>query len=288
MTKVSVIIPVYNTEKYLERCLDSLILQTLRDIEIICVNDGSTDGSLEILTDYSEKDDRIIIINQVNSGMSVARNVGIDNAKGEYIGFVDSDDFVEYGFYEKLYNSAKEEGADIACASIVRENEQKKKVLIEYNSKIVCEDVKSKFENAKLPSCCFVWNKIYRRESLLNSGVKFPIGMIYEDMVFTPNVLIEMDKMVTVPDVFYHYWKSRKSAIKIDTDKSRANKLEAKKYLLEVCRKNNICLTAKDSLERKTDYSFLGIKLFKVYEYRTFKEYYLFGLIPFMTIKEYV
>lgn len=94
MTKVSIIVPVYNVEKYLKRCLDSLVNQTLKDIEIICVNDGSTDGSLAILDEYVRNDDRIVVINQENSGQSVARNRGIDVAKGEYIGFVDSDDWV--------------------------------------------------------------------------------------------------------------------------------------------------------------------------------------------------
>ena len=102
MTKISVIIPVYNSEKFLKKCLDSIINQTLNDIEIICIDDGSTDKSLRILNNFADKDNRITIINQKNSGPSAARNKGIENAKGEYIGFVDSDDWIDLDFYEKL------------------------------------------------------------------------------------------------------------------------------------------------------------------------------------------
>lgn len=100
MAKISIIVPVYNTEKFLEKCLNSLINQTLKDIEIICINDGSTDKSLQILEKFANKDKRIQIINQTNSGLSVARNIGIKKAKGEYIGFVDSDDWVDLNFFE--------------------------------------------------------------------------------------------------------------------------------------------------------------------------------------------
>ena len=112
--KISIIVPVYNVEKYLERCLDSLINQTLKDIEIICINDGSTDNSSEILKEYAKKDSRIIIINQNNQGISVARNNGMNKAKGKYIGFVDSDDWVDLDFFEKLYKAAEKHNAQIA------------------------------------------------------------------------------------------------------------------------------------------------------------------------------
>ena len=113
--KVSVIVPVYNTEQYLKRCLDSICFQTLKDIEIICINDASTDDSLHILKEYALLDNRIKIVNfEQNQEVSHARNTGIEMARGEYIGFVDSDDTIESYCYEKLYNSAKESDADIA------------------------------------------------------------------------------------------------------------------------------------------------------------------------------
>ena len=108
MSKVSVVIPVYNVEKYLRECLDSVVNQTLKDIEIICVNDGSTDSSLDILTEYASKDNRIKIIDKKNTGYGHSMNVGIDNATGEYLGIVEPDDYIELDMYETLYNKAKE------------------------------------------------------------------------------------------------------------------------------------------------------------------------------------
>ncbi|MBL0052071.1 MAG: glycosyltransferase family 2 protein [Bacteroidetes bacterium] len=105
--KVSVIIPVYNTELYLNKCLDSVINQTLKEIEIICINDGSKDSSLDILKAYAKKDDRIIIIDKKNGGQGLARNIAIKKATGEYLGFVDSDDWIAHDMFEKMYSSAK-------------------------------------------------------------------------------------------------------------------------------------------------------------------------------------
>lgn len=118
--KVSVIVPVYNVEKYLEKCLETLISQTLKDIEIICINDGSKDSSLNILKKYALNDERIKIIDKHNEGLSAARNDGLNAATGEYIGYVDSDDWVDLNFYEKLYNAAKKYNAEAACANIIR------------------------------------------------------------------------------------------------------------------------------------------------------------------------
>ena len=108
MVKVSVIVPVYNVEKYLSNCLDTLVNQTLKDIEIIVVNDGATDSSPEIIEEYAAKYTNIIALNKPNGGLSDARNYGLPYAKGEYIGYVDSDDYVDYDMYERLYNKAKE------------------------------------------------------------------------------------------------------------------------------------------------------------------------------------
>ena len=107
MAIISIIVPVYNAEKYLSRCIDSILRQTFADFELILVNDGSSDKSKEICEKYLESDPRIKLINQENSGVSAARNTGLDNASGEYIGFVDSDDFIEKNMYEELYNILK-------------------------------------------------------------------------------------------------------------------------------------------------------------------------------------
>lgn len=120
MIKISVIIPVYNVEMYLEQCVNSVMNQTLDDIEIICVNDGSTDNSLHILKELATKDKRLKIINQENLGLSEARNRGIKEAIGKYISFIDSDDWIDVDFLEKLYSAAEENQADIAAAGIIK------------------------------------------------------------------------------------------------------------------------------------------------------------------------
>ena len=116
--KISIIVPCYNVEKYLPECLDSLLNQTFKYFEIICVNDGSNDSTLSILEKYSKKDSRIKIISQKNKGLSGARNTGIDAAKGDYIAFLDSDDWVDNNFYLKLYEAITKHNCDIAAATI--------------------------------------------------------------------------------------------------------------------------------------------------------------------------
>ena len=107
MPKISILVPIYNVEKYLRECLDSILNQTLKDIEIICINDGSTDSSLEILNEYSSKDSRVKIINKANSGYGASMNKGLEAASGEYIGIVESDDFIKTTMFEDLYNIAE-------------------------------------------------------------------------------------------------------------------------------------------------------------------------------------
>lgn len=113
MPKVSVIVPVYNVAKYLGRCLDSVLSQTFQDFEVICINDGSTDNSLEILHQYAQKDERVKIINQKNSGAGLSRNTGINMAQGDYLSFIDADDWIDKHFLEKVYHLAKVSKADI-------------------------------------------------------------------------------------------------------------------------------------------------------------------------------
>ena len=124
--KISIIIPIFNTEKYLKTCLNSVLNQTLKEIEIICINDGSTDNSLKIIEEYASKDKRIKFISQKNNGVSYARNKGLEIATGEFIGFVDSDDYASKNFFEKLYNSALKTNSDIACGEIVKIENNKK------------------------------------------------------------------------------------------------------------------------------------------------------------------
>ena len=195
--EVSVIVPVYNVEPYLRRCLDSLVNQTLEDIEIICINDCSPDNSLATLKEYAERDGRINIIDfEKNQGVSVARNTGIESAKGEYIGLVDPDDYVDLDFYEKLYKKAKETDADMVKASL-----KKKKVdwIKEYSHF-------ASIKKGKYYDVLYHWCYIYRVNFLKKYQINYPKGItLAEDTPFLVKSLFYSNKTEIVDNVFYHY-----------------------------------------------------------------------------------
>lgn len=286
MLKVSVIVPVYNVKKYLIRCLDSIIEQTLKDIEIICVDDGSDDGSELILKYYADKG-LIKVFSQQNLGVSAARNLGIKNASGDFISFVDADDYIEPEFLEQLYNTAIKYCADVACGSIIRENEKEKVELLAYNDICSAESVRDKFILAGIPQSNYVWNKIYKRQEILSNNLSFLEGTVYEDYLFTSQALEKLGRLVSVPNVSYHYFKHSESLIKNDSDKNRADKLAAHSTLVERCLKHNIYLE-KDVLMSKEEIFLFSLKLLKIYSYRASKIYYLFGLFPILKVRIYI
>lgn len=199
MIKVSVIIPVYNTEKYLRKCLDSVCSQTLKDIEIICVNDCSPDNSLDILREYAENDDRIKIIDFAeNKGAAAARNAGIDLARGEYLGFVDSDDFVDLDFYEKLYDKAVETDADIIKSNLVMENPNYCNVFGRYANLDATKLNKLNFNH--IPTA------IVKTEFINNHNIRFnEMLRNAEDCVFEVMMSFFANKIEIIEDVAYHY-----------------------------------------------------------------------------------
>lgn len=200
--KLSVIIPVYNTEKYLRKCLDSVCNQTLQDIEIICVNDTSTDNSLAILQEYAQTDHRIRIINfSQNKGAAVARNTAIDEAKGEYIGFVDSDDYIDLDFYEKLYERAKKDNAELVVARLQMENEYGVKQDIDFVDYFFMQVKKN-----KLSFYIFYTSGLYNANLLDRYSVRFSDGLVYgEDRLFPLQSSYYTNKLVLVDNTTYHY-----------------------------------------------------------------------------------
>lgn len=288
MPKVSVIIPIYNVEQYLRRCLDSIINQTLTDIEIICVNDGSTDNSPQILEEYAKADNRIKIINQVNSGVSEARNTGIKNASGEYIGWVDPDDYVDTDYFEKLYTAATENNADIACAGIIREGENYCKVFTKYDAIKTADTFKEKCKLVDAINHSYSCDKIYRFSRLKQENILFIKGRVYEDMPFVADVYEKLGRLVIVPGTIYHYWINQNSIVRDSSDNNRADKLLSKKYFVDKCKKYNVDIPEKKTLYCKREYYLLGIRILKVYEYKATKLYSLFGILPILKMKEYV
>lgn len=261
MAKVSIIVPVYNVEKYLRKCIDSLINQTLKDIEIICINDGSTDKSLEILKEYKNRDSRIILLNQENSGQSVARNRGIEIAKGEYLGFVDPDDWIDLDYYEKLYNAAISTNADIATAGIIRITGIKQKKFLQFNEETITENINLKFERCDVPEKSYIWNKIYKTQKLKEINLKFEEGRIFEDCIFTPQALFFLGKMVTVPNTYYYYLRRNNSTVKQRSQKANADSIYAHKKASEFIKEHNIDIS---SFEPKTyRFKIFGVTILK-------------------------
>lgn len=201
MPKVSIIVPIYNVEGYIEKCLETLINQTLEDIEIILVNDGSTDNSELIAKRFFEKyPEKIVYLEKENGGLSDARNYGIPYAKGEYIAFLDSDDYVEKNMYEEMYELAKRENSDMVQCNFYWEypDKNKRKIadLKEYSGKKEML-VKTRVE---------AWNKLIRREILIrNSEIRFPKGLRYEDVEFTYKLVPYVEKVSILNKPFIHY-----------------------------------------------------------------------------------
>lgn len=272
---VSVIVPVFNVEKYLSRCLNSLINQTLSNIEIICINDGSTDNSLNILNEYAQKDSRIIVINQENSGQSYSRNKGLDIAKGEFIGFVDSDDWVDLDFFENLYNSAKDNECDIAVAGIIRLHKWHKKCHLKINKLHVTRDVNEKFSLCDVPNLSYIWNKIYKKSVLDKYHFRFIEGMIYEDVILTPQLLYYMDSLVTVPKTNYYYWRRFNSTVTQKNEKAIKDAEKANKLAEQFIKEKNI------SIQKEETYRFkiFGFTVFKIRKQRNNIQYILFNII---------
>lgn len=204
MPKVSIIVPCYNVEPWLNRCLDSLIGQTLSDIEIICIEDKSTDDTLKILKQYVKKDKRIkLIVHSRNMGVASSRNDGLKESKGQYIGFVDPDDYVDTDFYEKLYNKAIETGADVVKGGVVIVDLQTGKKTIKNAS----------FKHISEFAGTF-WSAIYKRDFLEHNDISFNKSLVLgEDTLFLTSVCLKVKKIDFVTDTFYNYFYQRPGSL---------------------------------------------------------------------------
>ena len=222
--KVSIVIPVYNVEKYLRQCLDSVVNQTLRDIEIICVNDGSKDSSPDILREYAEKDNRIKIIDKANSGYGASMNRGFDLATGEYLGIIESDDYAELNMFESLYEVAKRDDLDVVKSGFFfyYSKPEERNVPSPIASPIMCNrifapvtDFKSPMEQAEFfnikPT---IWSAIYRKDFIRSNNIRFneTPGASYQDSSFNFKVWCCAKRVRLVEDCFLHYRQDNESS----------------------------------------------------------------------------
>ena len=211
MTKVSVIIPVYNVEKYLQRCFDSVVNQTLKDIEIILVNDGSTDSSGEMCDRLAKTDNRVKVIHKENGGLSDARNVGIEAAKGEFLSFIDSDDYVVPDMLEYLYTNAVSSGAQIATGTMRMVKNGQGKTNSDFVPAVFSPE--QALENALYGpvSSLSVCNKIFKKD--LFNDIKFLVGKTYEDAYIVPSLFLKTDKVFMSGKAVYNYVIDRVDSI---------------------------------------------------------------------------
>lgn len=205
---VSVIVPIYNVEKYLPKCLDSIIHQSYENLEIILVDDGSTDKCPLICDDYAKKDKRIKVIHKNNGGLSDARNVGLEIAKGEYCAFIDSDDYVDTDFIKTLINSAINSHSDIAvCAYYIDSGMNLTKQKATTEKEISFNNIQAMKDFFAQKSICGVmtWNKLYKRSLFTNNEITFPIGRIHEDNFTTYKLLYFAARVCYISDPLYYY-----------------------------------------------------------------------------------
>lgn len=246
--KVSVIIPVYNSDKYIKNTIKSIINQSLPDIEIICINDGSTDNSKSILDELSVLDNRIKVVHQENKGVSYTRNKGISIASGKYLGFVDSDDIIDTNMYETLYNKATEFDCDIVCSGLVEETLDgtilRKSIYKYHNDIIKNEDIKSKlveslnndFEILGGASMC---TKLYKKILLTNNSISIDESIsVGEDLCFNLNAFYHAKCVAGVSDIFYHYMNvNTNSIMRSNNEKTFIRFIEGRKFILETLNK---------------------------------------------------
>ena len=212
MPKISIIVPVYNVEKYLSKCLDSLITQTMKDIEIICVNDGSTDNSLSVLKDYAKKDSRIVIIDKANSGPGACRNIGIEKATGEFIQFVDSDDWIEPETCEVCYQKAIEHNVDMVSfnANTIFENSSWRRIYYNATEEKVInwKNISHLLFKSPFHSCHY----LIKSDFLKNNNMLYKTNIHYtEDVPFILNCWIKAQKVLLLPYFYYNYIQHDKS-----------------------------------------------------------------------------
>ena len=198
---ISIIVPIYRVEPFLARCIESILKQTYTNLEILLIDDGSQDRCDEICDEYAKKDGRIRVFHTENRGLSAARNLGLQEAKGEYIGFVDSDDWIESDMYEVLLNKMRATGTDICVCGYWSEGESSTKQFHYPDALYSGGETLTALIHGKLGS--YTWNKLYRRDMF--EGVSFPLGRYYEDVDTLCEVLSNSSSVVVLDTVKYHY-----------------------------------------------------------------------------------
>lgn len=268
--KISVIIPVYNVEKYLSQCLESVIYQTYKNLEIIIVNNGSTDNSFSICKKYAKNDKRIKLFNQENNGVSVARNFGITKATGDYIHFMDSDDYIPLNYYEKmissLVNTASD--ADIVCGGFYFEKHPRESVKFD---DIYIYTGNDKIEKTFVYKYMYIWRYLIKKSLLDKTKLKFEEGRYMEDLMFTISLFASANKVITLPNIQYFYRSNPNSIMNSKNKQKQRKRKHDEKYMKEKLKK--FAIANHLNLEKRK----LAITKYK-----------LFGLFPVLKKEVYI
>lgn len=264
MIAISIVIPVYNIEKYIGECLDSIINQTFKDFEVICVNDGSKDSSLEILNQYAQKDSRIKIITQENGGSGSARNNGLRHAQGKYVQFLDGDDYFEPEMLEILYNLAESHQAEIAVCSSRKVDDdgnitESKNPNSPLNLNLI--PFNKVFNYKDFPDDIFTltgtapWNKLYLREMLTKNNLTFPKLTGPDDMCFVHSAIVCANKIVAIEDEFINYRYNRPGSVQTYRANHTIDIIRAFLYIKDFLISKNIFETVKKAFENASKFS---------------------------------
>ena len=249
MPEISIIIPNYNTEKYLPRCLDSLINQTFQDIEIIVIDDGSKDNSFDVIQKYAQQDKRIKLIRQQNSGPAKARNQGLENATGKYLMFCDSDDWYEPNMCQIMYDTIEKQKVDVVCCHNFfdweenLDSQEKEERLVEkyYNPKKSGKYTLN--DKTILSTNVMLWNKIWRRDLIEQYCIRFPEGHEHDDDAFWYMYAFVTKDIFYLKDKLYHYFLRAGSIMSTQVNKkpkNRMDRLSISNYVLEFLLKNKL------------------------------------------------
>lgn len=260
MPIISVIVPVYNVEKYLKICIDSILNQTFKEFELILVNDGSTDNCGKICDIYKSKDKRIRVIHKKNAGLSSARNVGLDLAKGKYIAFVDSDDYINKNMYEILYSNLIKTDADISICNFQYVNDNS---IININQSIdnyeylIFNNIEAlnKLYSENNVNVVVAWNKLYKKE--LFEDLRYTEGRIHEDEFIIHKLLYKSKKIVYNNTELYYYLKRQGSITQCDFNLKKLDAVYAFKERVEFFREKKL-IELQFKAQQKYIYSFLG------------------------------
>jgi len=236
--KISVIIPIYNTEKYLRQCLDSVVNQTLKDIEIICINDGSTDSSLQILNEYANKDNRIVVINSTNEGAGASRNKGLAISNGKYLAFWDSDDFFELDALKKFYDVAEENQCDVVCSFYKKFCDITGNINFIKLGNFIDKKIFYKEESPRLIRIFTPnpWSKVFKRSFIIKNNLKFQEISRTNDLFFVYSAIAMSAKTAILEEYLIIYRINNMASLQNNNNKSCLDFIKAleslRKFLL--------------------------------------------------------